>query len=172
MQCEECSAGPMQPTKSFRLSGCLVTAGFALVVSSLVAVAFGVLLAIGGTKGTAKAAREHSDRAKLDAVAKLANVPGLPPTVVSEFNRTSTVSGPTIARLPLDQQSQVRSVLIDYGIAMASMGSAGLFVAGVGTFVVLALFVFGIPGVIVGLLLVRRKKLWRCGACGYGFERV
>jgi hypothetical protein len=41
-----------------------------------------------------------------------------------------------------------------------------------GTAVVVILSVVGFPGVIIGLLLVRRKKLWRCMACGYAFERV
>jgi hypothetical protein len=30
----------------------------------------------------------------------------------------------------------------------------------------------GIPGVVGGLLLIRRKKVWRCGGCGYGSERA
>lgn len=171
MQCEKC-AGWMDPVKSFRLSGCLVAAGFALVVSSLLAVALGVLTAIGSTRGTATATAKAADEAKAGAVAKLGRVSGLPPAVINEFRQTATVSEPTITRLPFDQQSEVRRVLVDYGLAMASSGGASLFVAGLGGFVVLVLFAFGVPGVIVGLLLVRRRKLWRCAACGYGFERV
>ena len=30
----------------------------------------------------------------------------------------------------------------------------------------------GIPGVVCGLWLIRRKKVWRCGGCGYGPDRV
>jgi hypothetical protein len=134
--------------------------------------ALGVLTAIGGTRGTATATANAADQAKADAIAKLERLAGLPPTVVTEFRQTATVTEPTITRLPLDQQSEVRRVLVDYGLAMASSGGASLLVAGMGGFVVLVLFAFGVPGVLVGLLLVRRRKLWRCTSCGYGFERM
>lgn len=171
MQCEKC-AGRMETVKSFRWSGCLVAAGFALVVSSRLALALGALTAIGGTRGTATATAKAADEAKAHAVGKLERIPGLPLAVVTEFRQAARVSERTITQLPPDQQSEVRRVLVDYGLAMASTGGASLLVAGVGGFVVLVLVVFGVPGVIIGLLLVRRRKLWRCPSCGHGFERV
>ncbi len=44
----------------------------------------------------------------------------------------------------------------------------GLFVV----FFVLILVGFGIPGAIVALLLLRRRKVWRCASCGFAFERT
>lgn len=47
---------------------------------------------------------------------------------------------------------------------------AGLaFVLGTGG--AFLMFLASAPGLIVGLLLVLRRKVWRCGGCGYLFER-
>jgi hypothetical protein len=90
----------------------------------------------------------------------------------AEFRQAGRIREETINGLPLDQRRKVRDVVIEYGVAVGSAGIAGAAVGGVGTLVVVGLLAFGIPGTIVGLLLLRRKSLWRCGACGYAFERT
>jgi hypothetical protein len=172
MQCEKCGSGPMQPAKRFRLSGCLVAAGFALVVCSLIATALGVMVAVTGTGTTAQAIRERNEQAKADALVRLEKFPGVPAPVLAEFKQLGSVSDTTLAEVPLDERLQIRAVLVDYSAAVAATGAGGLVAAGVGSFVVIVLLAFGIPGVLVGLLLVRRRQVWRCGACGHGFERV
>jgi rubrerythrin len=34
------------------------------------------------------------------------------------------------------------------------------------------MFIITIPGQIIGFLLILRKKVWKCGQCGYVFERA
>jgi hypothetical protein len=149
---------------------CLVASGFALLATSLVAVPLALLLAIAGAKGTSAATAAHLARAKSDAVAHLEGIAGLSPDVVAEFRRDGRIREETIAALPIEQRAPVRQVVIDYGIAVGSTGAAGAVVGGLGTLAVVGLLVFGIPGAIIGLLLVRGRKLWRCGACGFVFE--
>ncbi len=103
---------------------------------------------------------------------RLEKIDGLKAEVVAEFRHRGRIREKSIEGLPLDQRQKVRNVVIDYGIAVGSAGLAGAAVGGVGTLVVVGLLAFGIPGTIVGLLLVRRKSLWRCGACGYAFEHT
>ena len=172
MQCEKCGSTAMQPVKMFRLSGCLVSAGFALVVTSLAALAFGLLLVVVGPKATGDATATHSAQDQSAAIKALNGIPGLPPAVVQELEATQKVSEETIKRLPAEQQSRVRSILLDYYGSRVATGAAGVTAAGVGIVLVLILFGFGVPGAIVGLLLVRRRKLWRCGQCGFAFERT
>jgi len=162
----------MESVKRFRLSGCLVSAGFALVVTSLVALAVGLLLVAVGPKATREATTAHDARAQSAAIKALEGIPGLPHAVVQELESTGKVSEETIGRLPFDQRSRVRSIMIDYYGSRVASGAGGAIGAGMGIFLILVLFAFGIPGAVVGLLLVRRRKLWRCGACGFAFDRT
>ena len=172
MTCEKCGSDGMVKTKAFRLGGCLVAAGLALLATSLLAVPLALLLAFAGAKGTTEATSGHMDRAKAQALDRLERIDGLRPEVVAEFRQAGRIREESIQGLPPEQRAKVRDVIIEYGIAMGSAGLAGAAVGGVGTLVVVALLAFGIPGTIVGLLLVRRRKLWRCLGCGYAFERA
>ncbi len=172
MQCEKCGSSAMETVKIFRLSGCLVAAGVALVVTSLAALAVGLLLAAAGPKATGEAVSSHDARAKFAAIEALQKIPQLPDAIVEELESTDKVSENTIARLPLEQRQQVRNILLDYHGARGSTGVAGAVTAGVGTVLVLVRLAFGVTGGIVGLLLVRRRKVWRCAACGIAFDRT
>lgn len=172
MQCEKCASQGMEARKLFRSSGCLVVAGFGLIVCSALALGIGILSATVGPRATRDAVATHDAGATSEALAALRRIPGLPPGVVQEFEAKEAISEETLAELPFDRQSRVRDVMIAYHGQRASTGFAGLFTAGVGTFIVLVLFAFGIPGGIVGLILVRKRKVWRCAACGFAFERT
>jgi hypothetical protein len=172
MQCEKCGSAAMAAAKRFRLSGCLVASGFALVVASLVALAVGLLFVAAAPKGVRNATAAHDARAMSSAIKALEDIPELPDAVARELESTGKVSEATIRRLPFDQQSRVRSTLIDYYGSRVASGTGGAIGAGVGVFLILLLFGFGVPGTIVGLLLVRKRKLWRCGACGFAFDRT
>ena len=172
MQCEKCGSGAMEAVKLFRLSGCLVAAGVGLVVTSFAALAVGLLLVASGPKATREAVSSHDTRAKSAAIDALENLPQLPDAIVEELESTDKVSEDAIARLPLEQRQQVRNILIDYYGSRVGTGVGGAVAAGVGTFLILVLLAFGVAGIIVGLLLVRRRKVWRCSACGYAFDRT
>jgi hypothetical protein len=172
MQCEKCGGTAMQAVKRFRMSGCLVSAGFALGMTSLIAVAAGVLLVAVGPQAARQATATHDARAHSVAIKALEGIPGLPHALVQELESTGKLSEETIGSLPLEQRSRVRTIMIDYYGSRVASGAGGAIGAGVGVFLILVLFAFGIPGAIVGLLLVRRRKLWRCGSCGFAFERT
>ncbi len=172
MQCEKCGSSSLQPVKIFRLSGCLVAAGVALIVTSLAALAVGLVLAAVGPSATREAVSTRDARAKSEAIYALEKIPGLAGTVVQEFESERKIPEETLAQLPPEKRTRVRRVLIDYHAARVGTGIGGAVTAGVGTFFVVVLFAFGIPGIIVGLLLVRRTKVWRCATCGFAFDRT
>ena len=172
MHCEKC-AGTMEPRRLFRLSGCLVASGYGLLVTAVAAVLFAVLLAVVGPRATTGAAADHEARAKADAIAALRKSPGdLPAAVYEEFASGGAISDRTLSTLPFDQQSTTRSVMAEYHRKRAASGIATLATAGIGGLSALILFVFGITASIVALLLVRKRKVWRCTACGFAFERT
>ena len=37
---------------------------------------------------------------------------------------------------------------------------------------VIATFIAAIPALIIGLLLTRRRSVWRCTQCGYAYDRT
>ncbi len=172
MQCDKCGNTRVQAVKRFRMSGCLVSAGFALVVASLIAVAVGVLLVVVGPQATREATTKQDARAQSAAITALEGIPGLPDALLQELESTGKLSEETIGRLPPEQQSRVRTIMIDYYGSRVASGAGGAISAGLGLFLILVLLAFGIPGAIVGLLLIRRTKLWRCEGCGFAFDRT
>lgn len=172
MQCEKCGSSAMEAKKLFRSSGCLVGAGAVLLVASLSALGLGVLLGLVGPGATRETASRHNTEAKARAVVALQRIPGVREGLIRELESTGRVSEETLSRLPLDQCQRARTVLLDYYGQRVSSGVATGVTAGVGTFFVLILLGFGIPGSIIGLLLLRRRKVWHCASCGFAFERI
>ncbi len=172
MQCEKCGSTAMVPRKLFRSSGCLVVAGAVLLLASLVATGSGIVVGLVGPGATREAVSVRDSQATAKAVAALHRIPNLPDAVLTELESTGRVAEETLSGLPLEQRQRVRTVLIDYYGARVGTGVAHGVTAGVGTFFVLVLLAFGIPGVIIGLLLLRRRKVWRCASCGFAFERT
>jgi hypothetical protein len=162
----------MLPKKIFRSSGCLVVAGTVLLVASLTALALGIVIGLVGPKATRDAVANHDRQTMTKALTDLRKIPNLPPAVAKELESNGKVSDETLSQLPTDQRQRVLSVLIDYHGGRAGSGLAHGVTAGVGTLFVLVLLAFGVPGSIVGLLLVRRRKVWRCGQCGFAFDRT
>jgi len=172
MKCEKCGSSAMEAKTLFRSSGCLVVAGGVLLVTSLAALGFAVLLGLVGPGATRETVSRHDTEAKAKAVLALQRIPGLSDALIRELESTDKVSEETLSHLPLEQRQRARTVLLDYYGHRVSSGVATGVTAGVGTFFVLVLFGFGIPGSIVGLLLLRRRKVWRCASCGFAFERT
>lgn len=172
MQCEKCGSSAMEPKRLFRSSGCLVVASAVLLVVSLSAMGLGVLLALVGPGATRGAASRHDTEARTKAVIALQRIPGISDAIIRELESTDKVSEETLSQLPLEQRQRARTVLLEYYGQRVSSGVATGVTAGVGTFFVLVLLAFGIPGSIVGLVLLRRRKVWRCASCGFAFERT
>jgi hypothetical protein len=65
-------------------------------------------------------------------------------------------------------------ILVITGAAMhapVSKGDDPTAVAMVGTGMLVASFLIALPFLIVGCILTLKKKVWRCRACGFVFER-
>jgi hypothetical protein len=162
----------MEAKKLFRSSGCLVIAGAVLLVASLSALGLGVLLVLVGPGATRQTASRHDTEAKTKAVVALQKIPDLPDALIRELESTGRVSEETLSLLPLEQRQRARTVLLDYYGQRVSGGVATGLTAGVGVVFVLVLLAFGTPGTIVGLVLLRRRKVWCCAGCGFAFERT
>jgi hypothetical protein len=171
MQCEKCQ-GNMLPTKVFRLSGCLVALGFTILIPCFLLLCFAIVVGAIGTAATGGASVKVTERAKQEALGKLQAIEGLSPVVVAEFGSNTRLSEVTIDSLTSEQSNQVYRIQSHYNtqVSGAAVGT-GLFALVGGGFVI-AMLAICIPGLIVGFLLILRKKVWRCQQCGFIFDRA
>ncbi len=103
--------------------------------------------------------------AKREAVASLERIDGLPRDVIDRFESTSLIPADAREQLSPEQRSQVDAALRGFlatGAGAALRGTAALGLVGVG---VVAAYVVGVPMIIVGLWLARRKTVWTCDVC-------
>lgn len=172
MECDKCSAGVMRKTKVFRFSGCLVAIGITLLVPSLLALLLATFIAITGTAATGAATVEVAERQKAETIESLSQIEGLPTAVLSDFEDDTIVSEATLSALTPEMRNEVEAVIAAHQLAtVGAAAGTGMFAA-VGTAVVVLIYVISIPALIVGFVLILRRKVWKCGGCGYIFDRA
>jgi hypothetical protein len=168
MQCDKCREGQMHADKVFRLSGCLATIGFIILVPCFLLMCFAIVFGLIGTAASVNVI----EGLEKETTSSLTDIEGLPAEVISDFERDNRVSDETLAMLTPAQRNDVQRLLSTYADrltgASAAVGISALF--GGGLFVIM--LAISIPGFIVGLVLILRNKVWRCQMCGYVFDRV
>jgi len=149
-----------------------VACGFLVLAVSLGALVVAIMLVMVGPGAARQVSAGREEKVMAKTLAAFERLPGLPPAVVADFKRDGKVSDETIAQLPYEQRTQVRRILADHAVAMLGEKTGDVGVAAVGTTVIVALSILGIPGMLLGFLLVRRRKVWRCSGCGYAWDRT
>ena len=123
----------------------------------------------------------HSDRqgdrgcfppTKQDAIVKLKAIEGIPTSVISDFETNATFQEASLSALTPSQREQVQEVQTSYNAEVAGATIGTGVAATIGGGLMLVMFIITIPGQIIGFLLILRKKVWKCGQCGYVFERA
>ena len=91
---------------------------------------------------------------------------------VQLFGKTRRISEETLQETPDPPREQVRSILDDHEL-MAASGTAGAVIGGgLGFGMGMFLLITGLLGLVLGLLLRLRKKVWRCKGCGAVLDRA
>jgi hypothetical protein len=162
----------MFPTKVHRLSGWLVFLGYCILVPCFLGFCLTVLFAIVGATATGKATADVSHQAKQDAIVKLKAIEGIPTSVISDFETNATFQEASLSALTPSQREQVQEVQTSYNAEVAGATIGTGVAATIGGGLMLVMFIITIPGQIIGFLLILRKKVWKCGQCGYVFERA
>ena len=145
--------------------------GAGLVGASALSQALAILL--GASLRTTPAQMKARDADALErATVALKRIPDLPAAVITDLQEDGVLDEEAVRRLPFETAHRVRDVMIQYHGSRAASGIAGLTVGGIGTGLVLFLLAAGAVGLVGGLLLVARKKVWRCTASGCAFART
>ncbi|CAM2069635.1 hypothetical protein SCOR_29950 [Sulfidibacter corallicola] len=170
MNCEKCG-GDMFPAKIFRLSGCLVSLGFLILVISLGCIGMVGFITLVGTGSSVAVSDEMEAEARASTLEELEEIKA-PQAVIHEFAETAAVSPETLAGLSSDTRRDVERAVSSYSASLAGVAiGTGLFAFVGGTFA-MVLFFASIPTLIVGFLLVLRKKIIQCADCGFYLDRA
>jgi hypothetical protein len=162
----------MRATRIPRFAGVGRLLGFALMLPSLL----GMLL-VGGcwitTMASSGARSDLGPRARERALSGLKAIPDLPAPIVADFERHGRiVADEAIRALPAAQREAVSDVMSIYTTALATDAVANVAVGGIGFAILVVTCFFGVPSFLIGVLLVSRKRVWRCGRCGFVFDRA
>lgn len=172
LTCEKCQVSGMRATRIPRFAGVGRLLGFALMLPSLL----GMLL-VGGcwmtTMASSGARSDLGPRARERALSGLKAIPDLPAPIVVDFERHGRiVADEAIRALPAAQREAVSDVMSVYTTALATDAVANVAVGGIGFAILVVTCFFGVPSFLIGVLLVSRKRVWRCGRCGFVFDRA
>ena len=171
MNCEKCQSGEMVSTSVRRMSPGLVVIGWIFLSMGLLGLASAGCVALVGTATTGGAAGQTLTEGKERTRAQIEEL-GVDPTVAGEFERTGRVSDATLAQLDEADRAKVERILSGHAAQTAGAVAGAGLLAGAGAAFVLFVGIISLPTFIVGLLLTLKKKVWRCGGCGYVFERA
>jgi len=98
------------------------------------------------------------------ALDELADAEGVPQDVCDEFERKHDVSAERLAELPEDVRDEVETILSDYRETdFLSFDRFKLYGQ--------TMLVAGLPAVIIGFVLARKRKIWLCLDCGFEQDR-
>jgi hypothetical protein len=172
MACEKCNAGTMFQTKVHRLSGCLVAIGFCLLIPAIGAVLLAGVTMLASIFGGNIAGQSILPLAQSNAVHELSAIKDMPASFVEFFKTNQLNARSHIPDLPPEIQPSATEALDKFEIKRVEVSNFGRGMAlGGGVFSVVV-FVAALPLLIVGFLLVLKKKVWRCKGCGFIFDRA
>ena len=162
----------MAQAKIYRLSKPLVILGYLLVIPSVLVLAGVVLIGLLAVGGSAAAANSQHGSAMSNAVVQLQNINGLPAGYIELFKTNQIEARNQVSTLPDSVREKANAVIVNYSAnQIAGAAVTGFAALGTGVIMVVA-FVICIPLLIVGLLLVLKRKVWRCASCGWFFNRA
>lgn len=170
MQCEKCHGGRMEDVKIFRLHGCLVAIGFGVLAACVLLLILAVLVK-SRQSAAASAVERAQTRAKAEALSQLRAL-NVPAPVVSDFEPDAGLSGPSWALLSPAQSNEVRRIESEHQLKLDGAAGVRSAVGIIGGGLFVLFLAVALPGIVIGLLLLLRKKVWRCEACGYFFDRA
>jgi hypothetical protein len=171
MVCEKCR-NQMYPTKVRRMSPAVVVLGFCLLIPSLLALIITTGAVVISVAVTTNVTNSLTSESQSNAVVKLQAIDGVPADFVALFKTNDFAARHQLDTLPAAVHDQVKDVVADFEAQRAAgVVAPGAAVVGSGIVMVIAFFCC-LPVLIIGFLLIMKKKVWRCTACGFIFDRA
>lgn len=155
--CKTCESGSLEKRKRYRMSGVVVLIGYILLIPSLL----GIAVATMGVAATGSASEEVESSMKQDARQEL-GAAAIPTRITQQVIERGSVPQADLSQLTEAQRRTVERVELQLSAGTAGAGAGVLLAGG-------ASFLFGVLSLIGGLLgwlLVMKKAVLQCNACG------
>lgn len=170
--CEKCKQGTMVSTRVPRMSSGLRIVGFTLWIPALLVLVFSAGSCLLMTGATGNAAAAQLTRLRAESANRLRDLPDIPISVVETFETTGAIAPSALDALPAATKRRAEAELSTYAAGIVGTTIGDTAVAGAAGLAVLAVYVICVPLFIVGLLLTRKKNVWKCPTCGFVFDRA
>ena len=155
--CKTCEVGRLKKRRRYRMSGVVVAIGYIMLLPSLL----GMTLATMGLVATGTATQEVAGSLQREIGNKLEAV-GVDASIIDRVVEGGTVGSTEQAALSDSQRSAIREARLSLAAGNAGAGLGALVTGSAAVFV----GVFSLVSGLLGWLLVMKKKVLQCNACG------
>jgi hypothetical protein len=162
----------MAATRVPKFSSVLRIIGFTLWIPALLLLAGSTVMVCATMGAGSSAAGEVMTRARNEGANRLRGVRQMPEAVVDDFKEDGQVAETVLVTLDETQRQAVRTEMTTYSATAAGSAIGSGAVAGVGGCGLIGLYFVLVPTMIVGFVLTLKKNVWKCGTCGYIFDRA
>lgn len=158
--CKTCDNGQLEPKKVYRLGGIVAAIGFFLLIPSAFGVLMGGCMMVATGAGTAVVGKAMVD-SDPKTVARLVEQ-GVPAAMAKKVASGKPVSDEEMSRLTPAQKGAVQGTIVGQGMVVAGAGVG----AAMGFGAAIVTVIMSVVGGLLGWLLVLKKRILQCGACG------
>lgn len=155
--CRTCESGQLKKRKRYRMSGVVVLIGYILLIPSLL----GIAAATMGIVATGSATEEVTGSMK-EAVQGKLRAAGVPPSIVEWVSAQQRVSRAELDQLAEAQRQAVQQAKLELAAGTVGAGAGAVLAGGAA----LLFGVLSLVGGLLGWLLVMKKVVLQCNACG------
>jgi len=157
IKCKVCEGGELKRKTAYRMSIPVVLIGYIFLIPSII----GMLIGIMGLVGTGKASGEVATAGSTQVTADLRSK-NIPEPII-----TAIVEGKPVASIDTTGLTDQQKTVVESAVMTKQAATIG---AGVGTAVAgglsFGVIVMSFIGGLLGWLLVMKKKILKCNACG------
>lgn len=170
--CEKCRTGAMAATRVARFSPTLRIIGLTLWIPAILLLAGSTLMVCVSMGVSGSTATEMQAKARNEGANRLQNVRLMDDAIVEDFRKDGKVDEVVLVTLSGDHQRAVRQEMSTYSATVAGSALGTGAVAGVGGCGLIGAYFILVPVMVLGFVLTLKKSVWRCGNCGYIYDRA
>jgi len=162
----------MRPTRILRFPGPVVAFGVVLLMLGGLGLLGSVVIGGVTLKSTASTHEDLLATRKAAAARELRQA-GVPEVAITEFFETGSISDINLGVGPDPRdRERVREILRTYESGTAASTAGTAIASGIGLGAAAIAGAVSLPLLLVGALLLLRRSVWRCEACGFVFDRA
>jgi hypothetical protein len=157
IKCKTCDSGELHKKKKYRMSGIVVLIGYIILIPSILGILGGGFMCVAAGAGTTGSIVLIESDARTDLMAA-----GIPEALTDKIVEMQGLTDTERSSLSVEQLHVVDQVSMEVVAGTAGAGLGGALAGGAS----FAIMVSSLVGGLLGWLLVMKKKVLQCAACG------